>query len=175
MPLTFSRQNAVTALLLADISRKQSPSLEEHSVQYRPESRCHQQDPDRCAAGRLRQSFDEMCGYYGKQGHIAQFERDLDSRKLYEKFKSAYENIAGRPGTGPRAGPRSEKHCQSLCPDYRRGRDIGPWASLDKYRNQHRVSIEDFAEQVQAISNGNLPISVSTSLSMRSVNISPRM
>ncbi|NPZ40144.1 hypothetical protein, partial [Pseudomonas aeruginosa] len=22
--------------------------------------------------------FDEMCGYYGKQGHIAQFERDID-------------------------------------------------------------------------------------------------
>lgn len=26
--------------------------------------------------------FDEMCGYYGKQRHIAQFERDLDSRGL---------------------------------------------------------------------------------------------
>ena len=40
--------------------------------------------------------FDEMCGYYGKQGHIAQFERDLDSRGLYEQFKSAYESSAGR-------------------------------------------------------------------------------
>src|SRR5690606_15186480 len=38
--------------------------------------------------------FDEMCGYYGKQGHIAQFERDLDSRKLYGSFKEAYESIA---------------------------------------------------------------------------------
>jgi hypothetical protein len=37
-----------------------------------------------------------MCGYYGKQGHIAQFERDLDSRGLYEQFKSAYESTAGR-------------------------------------------------------------------------------
>ena len=40
--------------------------------------------------------FDEMCGYYGKQGHIAQFERDLDSRGFYEKFKSAYESTSGR-------------------------------------------------------------------------------
>jgi energy-coupling factor transporter ATP-binding protein EcfA2 len=40
--------------------------------------------------------FDEMCGYYGKQGHIALFERDLDSRGLYGQFKSAYESIAGR-------------------------------------------------------------------------------
>jgi hypothetical protein len=35
--------------------------------------------------------FDEMCGYYGKQGHIAQFERDLDARGLYDEFKQAYE------------------------------------------------------------------------------------
>lgn len=34
--------------------------------------------------------FDEMCGYYGKQPHIAQFERDLDSRAIFEKFKTAY-------------------------------------------------------------------------------------
>jgi hypothetical protein len=40
--------------------------------------------------------FDEMCGYYGKQGHIAQFERDLDGRDLYAGFKQAYEKLAGR-------------------------------------------------------------------------------
>ena len=40
--------------------------------------------------------FDEMCGYYGKQGHIAQFERDLDSRGLFEQFKSAYESTGGQ-------------------------------------------------------------------------------
>ncbi|MDZ7783115.1 MAG: DUF6079 family protein [Halioglobus sp.] len=40
--------------------------------------------------------FDEMCGYYGKQGHIAQFERDLDSRELYQQFKTEYERVAGR-------------------------------------------------------------------------------
>lgn len=38
--------------------------------------------------------FDEMCGYYGKQGYIAQFERDLDSRKLLERFKEEYRKIA---------------------------------------------------------------------------------
>ena len=40
--------------------------------------------------------FDEMCGYYGKQGHIAQFERDLDSRGLYNKFTTAYLSQAGK-------------------------------------------------------------------------------
>ena len=35
--------------------------------------------------------FDEMCGYYGKQPHIAQFERDLDSRGVLEAFREAYQ------------------------------------------------------------------------------------
>ena len=39
--------------------------------------------------------FDEMCGFYGKQGHIAQFERDLTKRDVYEGFKSAYKDISG--------------------------------------------------------------------------------
>ena len=39
--------------------------------------------------------FDEMCGYYGKQGHIAQFERDLDSRGQYAAFKQAYQAVSG--------------------------------------------------------------------------------
>ena len=39
--------------------------------------------------------FDEMRGYYGKQGHIAQFECDLDSRDLYDPLTSSYEPIAG--------------------------------------------------------------------------------
>ena len=38
--------------------------------------------------------FDEMCGYYGKQGYIAQFERDLDSRNLLQRFKEEYRKIA---------------------------------------------------------------------------------
>ena len=38
--------------------------------------------------------FNEMCGYYGKQGYIAQFERDLDSRELFQPFKEAYQSIA---------------------------------------------------------------------------------
>lgn len=64
--------------------------------------------------------FDEMCGYYGKQGHIAQFERDLDSRGHYEQFKSAYESTAGK--IWQRDASRlcsKQKHCQSLCPGNR--------------------------------------------------------
>ena len=41
--------------------------------------------------------FDEMCGYYGKQGHIAQLERDLDQKRLLDSFQSAYLEISGHP------------------------------------------------------------------------------
>src|SRR5699024_9844981 len=41
--------------------------------------------------------FDESRGYYGNQGHIARFERDLDRRNQYGAFKEAFERIAGRP------------------------------------------------------------------------------
>ena len=40
--------------------------------------------------------FNEMQGYYGKHGYVAQFERDLDDRGIYSDFKSAYMEIADK-------------------------------------------------------------------------------
>jgi hypothetical protein len=93
--------------------------------------------------------FDEMCGYYGKQGHIAQFERDLDGRGLYEQFKAEYEAIAGRPWQKGREqalleGPNIAKAYAAVT-----GGDPQAAAGiLDKYRSEYRVSIEDFADNV---------------------------
>src|SRR3546814_3694031 len=41
--------------------------------------------------------FNETCGYYGKQGYIAQFERDLDGRSQFQAFKAAYQALATKP------------------------------------------------------------------------------
>ncbi|MDT8380581.1 MAG: BREX system P-loop protein BrxC, partial [Desulfotignum sp.] len=93
--------------------------------------------------------FDEMCGYYGKQGHIAQFERDLDSRGLYDQFKSAYEDTAGKPWQKGREQALLEG--KNIAAAYARatgGDAAEAMGILDRYRNQYRVSIEDFAEQV---------------------------
>ncbi len=95
--------------------------------------------------------FDEMCGYYGKQGHIAQFERDLDSRGLYEAFKSAYESTAGR--TWHKGREQALLEATNIAKAYAQtisGDEAQAVGILDKYRNQYRVSIEDFAEQVYA-------------------------
>ena len=40
--------------------------------------------------------FDEMCGYYGKLPHIAQFERDLDGRGKLQAFKACIPQVACR-------------------------------------------------------------------------------
>lgn len=95
--------------------------------------------------------FDEMCGYYGKQGHIAQFERDLDSRGLYEQFKSAYESSASR--TWQKGREQALLEAKNIAKAYAQatgGDETSAMGILDKYRSQYRVSIEDFAEQVHA-------------------------
>lgn len=95
--------------------------------------------------------FDEMCGYYGKQGHIAHFERDLDSRGLYEKFKTAYEATTGR--TWQKGREQALLEAKNIAKAYAQatgGDEAEATGILDKYRSQYRVSIEDFAEQIHA-------------------------
>jgi energy-coupling factor transporter ATP-binding protein EcfA2 len=93
--------------------------------------------------------FAEMSGYYGKQGHIAQFERDLDNRGQYAAFKEAYAQIAGQPWERGREVALLEKrniaaaYAQATGSPESDAQDI-----LDKYRQQYKLSIEDFAEQV---------------------------
>lgn len=95
--------------------------------------------------------FDEMCGYYGKHGHIAQFERDLDSRGIYEQFKQAYRELSGKDWTAGREQALLESG--NIAEAYARAAGEKKDAAagiLDKYRSQYKVSIEDFAEQINA-------------------------
>jgi hypothetical protein len=95
--------------------------------------------------------FDEMCGYYGKQGYIAQFERDLDSRGQYADFKTAYRKISGQGWEFGREQVLLEG--QNIATAYARVSGQAAEAILgilDKYRKDYRLSIEDFANQVHA-------------------------
>ncbi|NYT63370.1 BREX system P-loop protein BrxC [Alcaligenaceae bacterium] len=95
--------------------------------------------------------FNEMCGYFGKQGYIAQFERDLDSRKQLSLFKEAYQQLAnktwerGREQALLEAGNIAKAYAQITGEDPALAKGI-----LDKYRSQYSVSIEDFGNQVKA-------------------------
>lgn len=102
--------------------------------------------------------FDETCGYYGKQGHIAKFERDLDSRGLYEKFKDAYQDEAGRHWNQGREQALLES--QNIAKAYARVTDTDASSVLgilDKYRSDYSVSIEDFAENIKAYIDAQSP------------------
>ena len=95
--------------------------------------------------------FDEMCGYYGKQGHIAKFERDMDSRGLYGKFRDAYREVSGQGWEFGREQALLES--QNIAEAYSRATGDPKESAvdlLDKYRSEYKVSIEDFAEQVNS-------------------------
>ena len=95
--------------------------------------------------------FDEMCGYYGKQPHIAQFERDLDSRGVLEKFRTAYQAVAGKPWERGREQALLES--ANVARAYAEATGADPSAAqgiLTQYRQDFRSSIEDFADKVKA-------------------------
>lgn len=95
--------------------------------------------------------FNEMCGYFGKQGYIAQFERDLDSRNQLESFKETYHRHANKPWERGReqalleSGNIARAYADITGEDPALTKGI-----LDKYRAQYSVSIEDFGNQVKA-------------------------
>ncbi len=95
--------------------------------------------------------FNEMCGYFGKQGYIAHFERDLDSRNQLEAFKTSYQQHAKKPWERGReqalleSGNIARAYAEITGEDPALAKGI-----LDKYRAQYSVSIEDFSEQVKS-------------------------
>lgn len=99
--------------------------------------------------------FDEMCGYYGKQGYIASFERDLDKRGLYAAFKTAFGEIAGLEWE--RGREQALLEAENIAIAYARatsGSAETVNGILDKYRAQYKVSIEDFAVQINEYIEG---------------------
>jgi hypothetical protein len=95
--------------------------------------------------------FDESCGYYGKQPFIAQFERDLDGRDQLGPFRRAYERIAGHPWARGReqylleGGNIARAYAEVTGADPATADGI-----LNRYRADYRLSIEDFAETINA-------------------------
>lgn len=90
--------------------------------------------------------FDEHCGYYGKQPYIAQFERELDIDGQFVAFKEAFQSTSGRDWEAGRQ--RSKRMAQDIDQAYSQATGISVTGILDKYREDYRLSIEDFAAQV---------------------------
>lgn len=94
--------------------------------------------------------FDESRGYYGNQGHVARFERDLDNRGQYEAFKSTYARIAGRDWMqGREEGVLEEINVAKAYAEISGQSEGTPSNILTKYRNEYSVSIENFADEIK--------------------------
>jgi hypothetical protein len=91
--------------------------------------------------------FDEKCGYYGKQGYIAHFERQLDEDGLLDKFKAAFEQHAAMSWDSGRE--RVIRVGSSIDKAYNEITGENVTGVINKHRDDYKLSIEDFAEQVK--------------------------
>ena len=95
--------------------------------------------------------FNELRGYYPKQGYIAELEADLDGRKLLAAFKDAYRAVAGRPWVDDRDVVHTLEN-ETFAKAYSQVTGIAYTEALqvlDRKQAGYRVSIESFAESVQ--------------------------
>jgi len=93
--------------------------------------------------------FNDMRGYYGKQGYVAEFERQLDQAGLFEGFKAAYKQISGKDWSFGREIHLLEK--QNISQAYAQVASVSQSSTqdiIDQYRQNYSLSIEDFALQV---------------------------
>ena len=97
--------------------------------------------------------FDESRGYFGDQGHIARFERQLDEEGQLDAFKQAFKDIDGREWVERRASFGLPKVRAQVNEAYARvaGLDVANSPDiLATYHATYEVSIEDFADEVKA-------------------------
>lgn len=90
--------------------------------------------------------FDESRGYYGNQGHIARFERDLDGRGQYDAFKGAFERLAGIPWSQGRE--QSALEAGKIDKAFAEVNGSASPGIIRQYSASYSVSIEDFADEV---------------------------
>ena len=94
--------------------------------------------------------FDESRGYYGDQGHIARFERQLDDEGQFDAFKDAFRAVSGRDWVERRPSFALPSVGRQVDQAYARitGLD-GSTDILKTYQDTYSVSIEDFADEVR--------------------------
>ena len=95
--------------------------------------------------------LNELQGYYGKQGHIAQFEYDLDKRGEFTPFKNTYLRLNGSAWETDREAigtARRAAFAKAYAEHFAVGEDEA-LGLLSQIRRDYRVSIESFAQRVK--------------------------
>lgn len=103
--------------------------------------------------------LNELRGYYAKQGHIAEFECDLDSRGELEDFKKTYADISGRSWEEDLPVIETLEN-ETFAKAYSKhsGQSYEECLKLfDRKRESYKVSIQSFAERVKAYIDKQVP------------------
>ena len=101
--------------------------------------------------------LNELQGYYAKQGHIAQFEYDLDSRGQLAPLKDAYAKATGRAWEDDlpvletlENETFARVYADHFGKSYEEGLKV-----FDRMRENYKVSIEGFAHRVRDYIDGH--------------------
>ena len=95
--------------------------------------------------------LNELQGYYGNQGYVAQFEHDLNKRGQFEVFKQTYQRVNGRSWENDRdalATVTKRSFAKAYAEQFGGSEDDALKVVSDA-KDSYRLSIEGFASRVK--------------------------
>ena len=95
--------------------------------------------------------LNELQGYYGNQGYVAQFEHDLNKRGQFEAFKHTYQRVNGRSWTHDRdalATVTKRSFARAYAAQFG-GSEEDAVKVINDAKDSYRLSIEGFAARVK--------------------------
>lgn len=95
--------------------------------------------------------LNELQGYYGNQGYVAQFEHDLNKRSQFEAFKQTYERVNGRSWDNDRdalATVTKRSFAKAYAEQFG-GSEDDAIKVINDAKDSYRLSIEGFASRVK--------------------------
>ncbi len=95
--------------------------------------------------------LNELQGYYGNQGYVAQFEHDLNKRGQFELFKQTYQRINGRSWENDRdaVATVTKRSFAKAYAEQFGGSEAEAITVIDDANKSYRLSIEGFAARVK--------------------------
>jgi hypothetical protein len=95
--------------------------------------------------------LNELQGYYGNQGYVAQYEHDLDKRGQFEAFKQTYQRVNGRSWGNDRdalATVTKRSFAKAYAEQFG-GSEDDAVKVINDAKDSYRLSIEGFAARVK--------------------------
>jgi len=103
--------------------------------------------------------LNELQGYYGNQGYVAQFEHDLNKRGQFEAFKHTYQRVNGRSWENDRdalATVTKRSFAKAYAEQFG-GSEDDAIKVINDAKDSYRLSIEGFATRVKDYLNSQPP------------------